>query len=218
MRSSAWRGGRMLTSPPAPHGSSLQIPTAAEGSGEPWGHMAGAVWGHHLPHTPPVGPPSQAGRPCWPRSEGHTAAQWGQRRVRDPAGMLGLSGTLKPPAMMFWGLLSLLLFAVASGTPVGDQDEDIQVQENFEAERVMAACGPLILGAEGLGKSFISFSSRKKGNITYVHVSLCGTGVGSVALPGCRSGGASLPAPAFGTASPQQTPRQGGWSPSSWGR
>uniref|UniRef100_A0A8C2TWU4 Protein AMBP n=1 Tax=Coturnix japonica TaxID=93934 RepID=A0A8C2TWU4_COTJA len=38
--------------------------------------------------------------------------------------------------MMFWGLLSLLLFAVVSGTPVGDQDEDIQVQENFEPERM----------------------------------------------------------------------------------
>ncbi|NXJ16718.1 AMBP protein, partial [Odontophorus gujanensis] len=37
---------------------------------------------------------------------------------------------------MFWGLLSLLLFAVASGTPIGDQDEDIQVQENFEPERI----------------------------------------------------------------------------------
>ncbi|NXX96968.1 AMBP protein, partial [Centropus bengalensis] len=36
---------------------------------------------------------------------------------------------------MFWGLLSLLI-VVASGTPIGDQDEDIQVQENFEAERM----------------------------------------------------------------------------------
>ncbi|OXB80630.1 UNVERIFIED_CONTAM: hypothetical protein H355_005559 [Colinus virginianus] len=38
--------------------------------------------------------------------------------------------------MMFWGLLSLLLFVVANGTPIGDQDEDIQVQENFEPERM----------------------------------------------------------------------------------
>uniref|UniRef100_A0A8B9NF13 Protein AMBP n=1 Tax=Accipiter nisus TaxID=211598 RepID=A0A8B9NF13_9AVES len=46
--------------------------------------------------------------------------------------MLGLSGTPKPPAMMLWGLLSLLLFTVASGTSIRDQHEDIQVQENFE--------------------------------------------------------------------------------------
>lgn len=102
-------------------------------------------------------PPSQAGQPRWLWSEGHTAAQWGQHRVRDPTGMLGLSGTLKPPAMMLWGLLSLLLFTVASGTPIRDQDEDIQVQENFEAERVTAACGPLILGAEGWGKALFHF-------------------------------------------------------------
>nr|XP_013809920.1 PREDICTED: protein AMBP isoform X2 [Apteryx mantelli mantelli] len=38
--------------------------------------------------------------------------------------------------MMFWSLLSLLLFAAASGTPIGDQEEDIQVQENFDAERM----------------------------------------------------------------------------------
>ncbi|NXY25671.1 AMBP protein, partial [Atrichornis clamosus] len=37
---------------------------------------------------------------------------------------------------IIWGLLSLLLFTVASGTPIGDQDEDIQVQENFEAEQM----------------------------------------------------------------------------------
>ncbi|KFQ41676.1 hypothetical protein N333_08736, partial [Nestor notabilis] len=37
---------------------------------------------------------------------------------------------------MLWGLLSLFLVTVASGTPTGDQDEDIQVQENFEAERM----------------------------------------------------------------------------------
>ncbi|XP_025961981.2 protein AMBP [Dromaius novaehollandiae] len=38
--------------------------------------------------------------------------------------------------MMFWSLLSLLLFAAAGGTPIGDQEEDIQVQENFDAERM----------------------------------------------------------------------------------
>lgn len=65
--------------------------------------------------------------------------------------MLRLSSTLKPPAMIIWGLLSLLLFTAARGTPIGDQDEDIQVQENFEAERVMTACSPLILGAKGRG-------------------------------------------------------------------
>jgi len=86
---------------------------------------------------------------------------------------------------MFWGLLSLLLFAVASGTPIGDQDEDIQVQENFEAERVTAAFGLLIWEAEGVGESFFSFSFRKEGDITHAHTSLCGTGVGSVALLGC---------------------------------
>ncbi|NXQ69521.1 AMBP protein, partial [Quiscalus mexicanus] len=37
---------------------------------------------------------------------------------------------------IIWGLLSLLLLTVACGTPIGDQDEDIQVQENFEAERM----------------------------------------------------------------------------------
>ncbi|NWY33240.1 AMBP protein, partial [Pheucticus melanocephalus] len=38
---------------------------------------------------------------------------------------------------IIWGLLSLLLLlTVAHGTPIGDQDEDIQVQENFEAERM----------------------------------------------------------------------------------
>lgn len=58
---------------------------------------------------------------------------------------------------MFWGLLSLLLFAMASGTPIGDQDEDIQVQENFEAERVTAACGPWILGVVGMGESYFIF-------------------------------------------------------------
>lgn len=143
MRSSAWRSRRVLVSPPAPHVSSLQMPTAAEA------HVARAVQGHQLPHSPLAAPPSPAGRPHWPQSEGHAAAHWGQHRVRDLAGALGLRSTLKPPVTMFWGLLSLLLFAVVSGTPVGDQDEDIQVQENFEAERVMAACGPLILGQKG---------------------------------------------------------------------
>ncbi|NXA18278.1 AMBP protein, partial [Ibidorhyncha struthersii] len=47
---------------------------------------------------------------------------------------------------MFWGLLSLLLFAVASGTPVGDQDEDIQVQENFEAERMYGKWYDIAIG------------------------------------------------------------------------
>ncbi|NXU21264.1 AMBP protein, partial [Pardalotus punctatus] len=37
---------------------------------------------------------------------------------------------------IIWGLLSLLFFTAASGIPIGDQDEDIQVQENFEAERM----------------------------------------------------------------------------------
>ncbi|GAB0198321.1 protein AMBP [Grus japonensis] len=48
--------------------------------------------------------------------------------------------------MMFWGLLSLLLFAAASGTPVGDQDEDIQVQENFEAERMYGKWYDIAIG------------------------------------------------------------------------
>lgn len=114
--------------------------------------------------------------------------------------MQGLSSTLKPSAMMFWGLLSLLLFAVASASPIGSQDEDIQVQENFEAERVTATCSALILGAEGVG--------RRQDAITYAQVRLCGRGVGSMAIPGCQSEGASLPAPAFGMVSPWQTPRQ----------
>ncbi|NWJ05155.1 AMBP protein, partial [Crypturellus undulatus] len=37
---------------------------------------------------------------------------------------------------MFWSLLSLLLFVTARGNPIGDQEEDIQVQENFDAERM----------------------------------------------------------------------------------
>lgn len=73
-----------------------------------------------------------------------------------------ISSTLKLPGMMFWGLLSLLLFAVASGTPIGDQDEDIQVQENFEPERVKRLGGPWNLRAEGMGGSFISLSSQKE--------------------------------------------------------
>ncbi|NXT92079.1 AMBP protein, partial [Anhinga rufa] len=47
---------------------------------------------------------------------------------------------------MFWGLLFLLLFAVASGTPVRDQDEDIQVQENFEAERMYGKWYDIAIG------------------------------------------------------------------------
>ncbi|NXW59871.1 AMBP protein, partial [Eurystomus gularis] len=47
---------------------------------------------------------------------------------------------------MFWGLLSLLLFAVANGTPVGNQDEDIQVQENFEAERMYGKWYDIAIG------------------------------------------------------------------------
>lgn len=55
--------------------------------------------------------------------------------------MLTLSSTPKSPAMIIWGLISLLLFTATCGTPIGDQDEDIQVEENFQAERVMTACG-----------------------------------------------------------------------------
>ncbi|NXN31976.1 AMBP protein, partial [Nycticryphes semicollaris] len=44
---------------------------------------------------------------------------------------------------MFWGLL---LFAVASGTPIRDQDEDIQVQENFEAERMYGKWYDIAIG------------------------------------------------------------------------
>ncbi|NXP70636.1 AMBP protein, partial [Ramphastos sulfuratus] len=47
---------------------------------------------------------------------------------------------------MFWGLLSLLLVAVASATPIGDQDEDIQVQENFEAERIYGKWFDIAIG------------------------------------------------------------------------
>lgn len=65
--------------------------------------------------------------------------------------MLTLSSAPKSPAMIIWGLISLFLFTAAHGTPIGDQDEDIQVEENFQAERVMAACGQ-----KGWGKlSFI---------------------------------------------------------------
>ncbi|NXE68773.1 AMBP protein, partial [Calcarius ornatus] len=47
---------------------------------------------------------------------------------------------------IIWGLLSLLLFAVARGTPIGDQDEDIQVQENFEAERMYGKWFDIAIG------------------------------------------------------------------------
>ncbi|KFP91157.1 hypothetical protein N311_08963, partial [Apaloderma vittatum] len=48
---------------------------------------------------------------------------------------------------MFWGLLSLFLFTVASGTPIADQDEDIQVQENFEAERMYGKWYDVAIGS-----------------------------------------------------------------------
>uniref|UniRef100_A0A803V0L4 Protein AMBP n=1 Tax=Ficedula albicollis TaxID=59894 RepID=A0A803V0L4_FICAL len=48
--------------------------------------------------------------------------------------------------MIIWGLLSLLLFAVAYGTPIGDQDEDIQVQENFQAERMYGKWFDIAIG------------------------------------------------------------------------
>ncbi|KFV08167.1 hypothetical protein N339_02590, partial [Pterocles gutturalis] len=47
---------------------------------------------------------------------------------------------------MLWGLLSLLLFAMASGTPIGGQDEDIQVQENFEAEQMYGKWYDIAIG------------------------------------------------------------------------
>ncbi|NWV58537.1 AMBP protein, partial [Malurus elegans] len=47
---------------------------------------------------------------------------------------------------IIWGLLSFLLFTVASGIPVGDQDEDIQVQENFEAERLYGKWFDIAIG------------------------------------------------------------------------
>ncbi|NWQ80159.1 AMBP protein, partial [Columbina picui] len=47
---------------------------------------------------------------------------------------------------MMWGLLALLLFTVASGTPIADQDEDIQVQENFEAERMYGKWYDIAIG------------------------------------------------------------------------
>ncbi|NWH99916.1 AMBP protein, partial [Tichodroma muraria] len=47
---------------------------------------------------------------------------------------------------IIWGLLSLLLFTVARGTPIGDQDEDIQVQENFEAERMYGKWFDIVIG------------------------------------------------------------------------
>ncbi|NWI43473.1 AMBP protein, partial [Picathartes gymnocephalus] len=45
-----------------------------------------------------------------------------------------------------WVLLSLLLVTVASGTPIRDQDEDIQVQENFEAERMFGKWFDIAIG------------------------------------------------------------------------
>ncbi|NWZ65971.1 AMBP protein, partial [Acrocephalus arundinaceus] len=47
---------------------------------------------------------------------------------------------------IIWGLLSLLIFTVACGTPIGDQDEDIQVQENFEAERMYGKWFDIAIG------------------------------------------------------------------------
>uniref|UniRef100_A0A8B9NN72 Protein AMBP n=1 Tax=Accipiter nisus TaxID=211598 RepID=A0A8B9NN72_9AVES len=47
---------------------------------------------------------------------------------------------------MLWGLLSLLLFTVASGTSIRDQHEDIQVQENFEAERMYGKWYDIAIG------------------------------------------------------------------------
>ncbi|NXK68824.1 AMBP protein, partial [Sylvietta virens] len=47
---------------------------------------------------------------------------------------------------IIWGLLSLLLFTVACGTPIGDQDEDIQVQEKFEAERMYGKWFDIAIG------------------------------------------------------------------------
>lgn len=207
----------MLISPPAPHTSALQIPTTTKGSSEPVATWLGLCRATSHP-TPPSRPPRQAGQPHWLQSEGHAAAQCGQRRVWDPTGVLGLSGAPKPPTMMFWCLLSLLLFTAASGTPVGDQDEDIQVQENFEAERVNDSLQSFNSGGEGMGEIFISFSSRKEGDITHAHVRWCRTSIGSMVLPGCWSRDATPTAPTFGMASPQQTPRRGGWSPRGQGR
>ncbi|NXO98649.1 AMBP protein, partial [Certhia brachydactyla] len=47
---------------------------------------------------------------------------------------------------IIWGLLSLLFFTVACGTPIGDQDEDIQVQENFEAEQMYGKWFDIVIG------------------------------------------------------------------------
>ncbi|NXM84837.1 AMBP protein, partial [Oenanthe oenanthe] len=47
---------------------------------------------------------------------------------------------------IIWGLLSLLLSAAAHGTPIGDQDEDIQVQENFQAERMYGKWFDIAIG------------------------------------------------------------------------
>ncbi|NXJ79041.1 AMBP protein, partial [Trogon melanurus] len=48
---------------------------------------------------------------------------------------------------MFWGLLSFLLFTLASGTPIADPDEDVQVQENFEAERMYGKWYDVAIGS-----------------------------------------------------------------------
>ncbi|NXV08999.1 AMBP protein, partial [Cettia cetti] len=89
-----------------------------------------------------------------------------------------------------WGVFSLLLFTVACGTPIGDQDEDIQVQENFESERMYGkwfdiaigttckwmknykekfSMGTLVLGP-GLGDDQISTTSTRlrQGDCTQV--------------------------------------------------
>ncbi|NWR07473.1 AMBP protein, partial [Paradoxornis webbianus] len=47
---------------------------------------------------------------------------------------------------IIWGLLSLLLFTVARGTSIRDQDEDIQVQENFEVERMYGKWFDIAIG------------------------------------------------------------------------
>lgn len=141
--------------------------------------MRGSAWcgweGAALLHSTelPADPHTAKGSPCALRaadptspqlagpagSEGHSAAQRGRRRVQDPTAVPGLSSTPKPPAMIVWGLLSLLLFTAACGTPVGDQHEDIQVQENFEAERVMNGS---LWGAKGRGKISSVFLQEKR--------------------------------------------------------
>lgn len=134
------------------------------------GHMTGVRDQElcpRLPAWPSPGWPLQ--QPCSLWSEGHAAAHWDS--AESP---ILLSGALKFPGMMFWGLLSLLLFAVASGTPIGDQDEDIQVQENFEPERVKWLGGPWNLGAEGMGEVLFHFPPKRK---MISHNGLCGAGL-----------------------------------------